>query len=189
MAEKRKDITQAMCDHVKLLIKGGATNKTAGALIGVSATTISRIRTAGYNAEEFRKNNEARREEEKKTGTYACVYTGVIEDKSGIELTPDGPRLKSEQIPGQMAMELPEKKMITVEVQVPEGEPVVLVNEQKIIRFLAGKMDETNKDINKVRADIQASHSEMSRLLYENISMKLDQIYNYLGQIVRRMDK
>lgn len=223
MADKRKDITQEICDQVKFLIKGGATNKKAGAFVGLSATTISRIRTAGYSAEGFRKNNEARREEEKaeykltdpglptlnrfekKDGSYACAYTGEIEDKSGMVLTPEGPLTREElraavrefqdaanQVPGQLAMDLPtekDRKMVTVEVSVPQDEPIVLVNEQKMMRFLAGKLDGINIDINKVRSDIQAAHSEMSQMIFKYVSAPLDKIYDYLGQILRRMDK
>ena len=194
MAEKRKDITQAMCDHVKLLIKGGATNKTAGALIGVSATTISRIRTAGYSAEKFKENNEARRgevkllaapatesavnayfarrEKVKKTGTYACVYTGVVEDKSGIELTPDGPRMKQDQIPGQMAMELP---------TYPQVKETDL---NKLMRFLAGKADALGIFLGKNDRCMR----EMGMAIYQ-INTKLDKLNDNLCQILRRMDK
>lgn len=197
MAEKRKDITQAMCDQVKFLIKGGATNKKAGEFIGVSATTISRIRTAGYNAEEFRKNNEARREEEKllaapiteskvnayfarreeekKTGSYACGYTGVCElPESGIELTPDGPRMKGEQIPGQMAMEL-----LPTQEQAKETTDL-----NKLLRFLAGKTDLLSNQLSKYDRYMREMGIELC-----GISTKLDKLNDNLCQILRRMDK
>ena len=115
MAEKRKDITQEICDQVKFLIKGGATNRKAGSFVGLSASTVSRIRTADYNAEKYRKNNEIRNAEEKKAGTYACGFTGECElPEPGIMLTDEGPVIRKEmqaegnQVPGQMTMDLPQ---------------------------------------------------------------------------------
>lgn len=161
MAEKRKDITQEICDQVKFLIKGGATNRKAGRFVGLSATTVSRIRTADYNAEQYRKNNEIRNAEEKKeAGEYGCVYTGECElPEQGIMLTEEGPVIREElqvtgdQVPGQMKMFF-------------QGEgkpPIPIVDETKLMRFLAGKTGE--------------------------ITTKLDKINDNLCQILRRLDK
>lgn len=185
MAEKRKDITQQICDQVKFLIKGGATNKKAGAFVGLSATTISRIRTAGYSAEEFRKNNEIRNAEEKKAGSYACAYTGEIEDKSGMMLTPEGPLTREElraavrefqdaanQVPGQLAMDLP---------TYPQVKETDL---NKLLRFLAGKTDLLGAQLSKYDRYMR----EMGTVLC-GIGTKLDKLNDNLCQILRRMDK
>ena len=58
---KRTEIDQAMCDHVRILLAGGAGAEQAAAIIGVSEATISRIRRAEVSAEVYRKNKEARR--------------------------------------------------------------------------------------------------------------------------------
>ena len=160
MNRKKPDITQEICDQVKFLIKGGATNRKAGAFVGLSASTVSRIRTADYNAERYRKNNEIRNAEEKKAGTYACGFTGECElPEPGIMLTDDGPVIREElqatgdQVPGQMKMFF-------------QGEgkpPIPIVDETKLMRFLAGKIGE--------------------------VTTKLDKLNDNLCQILRRMDK
>ena len=160
MNRKKPDITQEICDQVKFLIKGGATNRKAGRFVGLSATTVSRIRTADYNADQYRKNNEIRNAEEKKAGTYACGFTGECElPEPGIMLTEEGPVIREElqvtgdQVPGQMKMFF-------------QGEgkpPIPIVDETKLMRFLAGKTGE--------------------------ITTKLDKINDNLCQILRRMDK
>ena len=178
MNRKKPDITQEICDQVKFLIKGGATNRKAGRFVGLSATTVSRIRTADYNAEQYRKNNEIRNAEEKgeykltdpdlpilnrfekKAGSYACGFTGECElPEPGIMLTEEGPVIREElqatgdQVPGQMKMFF-------------QGEgkpPIPIVDETKLMRFLAGKTGE--------------------------ITTKLDKINDNLCQILRRMDK
>lgn len=160
MNRKKPDITQKICDQVKYLITGGATNRMAGAFVGLSASTVSRIRTADYNAEQYRKNNEIRNAEEKKAGSYACGFTGECElPEPGIMLTDEGPVIREElqvtgdQVPGQMKMFF-------------QGEgkpPIPIVDETKLMRFLAGKTGE--------------------------ITTKLDKINDNLCQILRRMDK
>lgn len=160
MNRKKPDITQEICDQVKFLIKGGATNRKAGCFVGLSASTVSRIRTADYNAEKYRKNNEIRNAEEKKAGTYACGFTGECElPEPGIMLTDEGPVIREElqvtgdQVPGQMKMFF-------------QGEgkpPIPIVDETKLMRFLAGKTGE--------------------------ITTKLDKINDNLCQILRRLDK
>ena len=161
MNRKKPDITQEICDQVKFLIKGGATNRKAGRFVGLSATTVSRIRTADYNAERYRKNNEIRNAEEKKeAGEYGCVYTGECElPEPGIMLTAEGPVIRDElqttgdQVPGQMKM-----------LFQSEGKPPIpIVDETKLMRFLAGKIGE--------------------------ITTKRDKINDNMCQILRRMDK
>ena len=183
MADKKVEITQDMCRQAQLMIKGGATNKEAASFLGVSPATVSRIRTANYDPFKYQQNTEARRKEEKVEykltdpglptlnrfvkkagGTYSCVHTGVIEDKSGIVLTPEGPLTREElraaarefqdaanQVPGQMEMDLPTYPQIKE------------TDMNKLMRFLAGKIGE--------------------------ITTKLDKLNDNLCQILRRMDK
>ena len=186
MAEKRKDITQGICDQVQFLIKGGATNKKAGAFVGLSATTISRIRTAGYSAEEFRKNNEARREEEKKTLTdyiskeaIESVKPHYVEDKKHpgtyhLQLTrsDDYAPKNNDQVPGQMAMELP---------TYPQVKETDL---NKLLRFLAGKTDLLGAQLSKYDRYMREMGIQLC-----GIGTKLDKLNDNLCQILRRMDK
>ena len=179
MAEKRKDITQEICDQVKFLIKGGATNKKAGAFVGLSATTISRIRTAGYSAEEFRKNNEIRNAEEKGdkriVGTY---FTPEVAEKLKVpEYKDDGTgtyhlSMPENQVLGQMAMDLPTYP------QIKETD----IN--KLLRFLAGKTDLLGRQLSTYDRYMREMGIELC-----GIGTKLDKLNDNLCQILRRMDK
>ena len=135
MADKKVEITQDMCRQVQLMIKGGATNKEAASFLGVSPATVSRIRSANYDLFKYLQNTDERRikENDKKA------------DKRIAEA------LANYQVPGQMAMVLPEEK----EQQAP-------ADENKMMRFLAGKIGE--------------------------ITTKLDKLNDNLCQILRRMD-
>lgn len=135
MADKKVEITQDMCRQAQLMIKGGATNKEAASFLGVSPATVSRIRSANYDLFKYLQNTDERRikENDKKA------------DKRIAEA------LANYQVPGQMAMVLPEEK----EQQAP-------ADENKMMRFLAGKIGE--------------------------ITTKLDKLNDNLCQILRRMD-
>ena len=161
MADKKVEITNEMCRQAQLLIKGGATNKEAGSFLGVSPATVSRIRSAGYDLFKYLQNTDERRirENDKKVDKRITEALAVA------------------QVPGQMAMVLPEEK--------EQQEPA---DENKMMRFLAGKMDKIIKEIEGGRADIQCSHSEKMKLIWE-ITIKLDKLNDNLCQILRRMDK
>ena len=168
MNRKKPDITQEICDQVKFLIKGGATNRKAGRFVGLSATTVSRIRTADYNAEQYRKNNEIRNAEEKKETEKE---PNRMEDLLAAE---------DNQVPGQMAMDLqPEddgaKEM--AEYLHCEDAPAKKVDIVSFMRLYAGKTGELITWI-----------SEACVLLHRNME-KLDKINDNLCQILRRLDK
>ena len=61
---------------------------------------------------------------------------------------------EEEQVPGQMHMDLDttgaEMKYTTVKVQIPAEEPLVLVNEQKMIRFQAAQVDKLIMKLEKL---------------------------------------
>lgn len=66
MINKRTVIDQALCNHVKLLLAGGARVNEAAEITKVGHATISRIKAAGFDAEVYRANMEAARAKEKK---------------------------------------------------------------------------------------------------------------------------
>ena len=136
MADKKVEITQDMCRQAQLMIKGGATNKEAASFLGVSPATVSRIRSANYDLFKYLQNTDERRIKENDKKTDKRIAEAVA----------------NYQVPGQMAMVLPEEK----EQQAP-------ADENKMMRFLAGKIGE--------------------------ITTKLDKLNDNLCQILRRMDK
>lgn len=115
---ERVNVTQAMCDHAELLLKGGANHKTAARILGISAATVSRIKTAGFSAIVFAQNTERRR----------------IEEREKKEQPAD--KEENTQVPGQLAMDLP------VEHKKEQAE-----EQTKMMRFLAAKFEQMHKDM------------------------------------------
>ncbi|MBO7663884.1 MAG: hypothetical protein J6U01_10990 [Clostridia bacterium] len=66
MKKERTQITQGLCDHVKILLAGGANVNKAAEITGTGHATISRIKAAGFSAETYRKNQLKQKEKEKK---------------------------------------------------------------------------------------------------------------------------
>ena len=177
MSEKRIEITNTLCRQVQLLIKGGATNKEAGELVGVSAATVSRIRTANYDPFKYQQNTEARRKLEENIQKHLPNFISreavenvrpeYVEDKNHpgtyhLQLTKGD---DNDQVPGQMAMELPQE------------EPEKDMNDQaKMMRFLAGKFSDNAGDIRALAQWVV------------KINSTLDKINDNLCQILRRMD-
>lgn len=56
MKKERTQITQELCDHVKLLLAGGANVNKAAEITKTGHATISRIKAAGFSAEVYRQN-------------------------------------------------------------------------------------------------------------------------------------
>ena len=172
MAEKRVEITNVLCRKVQLLIKGGATNKEAGELVGVSAATVSRIRTANYDPFKYQQNTEARRKlevQEESQVADAMDYISPEEQKD------EG------QVPGQLAMDLPQTlppsdlPPETIEKLQELMKETILTAQVKAIM---DKLDDNELKTNKA---IYASA--------DRIGAKLDKLNDNLCQILRRMDK
>lgn len=156
---KKVAITQDLCRMVELMLKGGAQQKEVGERLGISKATVSRIKTAGYDAEQYRKNTTERVEKEnlaEKTEEekqilgirYPLTVEKVEMSEGGVSVTA---RQAEEQVEGQMEMELPLPVTITAEdLQV------------KLMRFQAAQV--------------------------EKILAKLEKINDNLCQILRKMD-
>ena len=56
MKKERTQITQGLCDHVRILLAGGANLNKAAEITGTGHATISRIKAAGFSAEVYRQN-------------------------------------------------------------------------------------------------------------------------------------
>lgn len=106
------------------------TTEQIAAVMGFDATTAGRIvRCGSWEAFCEWKAEKARKEREK--------------NRKAAEKKPAEEPEREPEIPGQMKMDLTgaEQKYTTMKVQIPANEPLVLVNEQKMIRFLAGQID------------------------------------------------
>ena len=78
---KRTEVTQAMCDHARILLAGGAGNTKAAEILGVGESTVYRMKKAGFDAEKYNEAKVNRKQEQ------------AAEEKPA-------------EIPGQMKMEL-----------------------------------------------------------------------------------
>lgn len=67
MKKERTKITQELCDHVKILLAGGANLNKAAEITKTGHATISRIKAAGFDAEVYRQNQLKRQEKPKVT--------------------------------------------------------------------------------------------------------------------------
>ena len=65
MKKERTQITQELCEHVKILLAGGANLNKAAEITRTGHATISRIKAAGFNAETYRKNQQQKKEQKK----------------------------------------------------------------------------------------------------------------------------
>ena len=156
---KKVAITQDLCRMVELMLKGGAQQKEVGERLGISKATVSRIKTAGYDAEQYRKNTTERVEKENMAELteeekqilgirYPLTVEKVEMSEGGASVTA---RQAEERVEGQMEMELPLPVTITAEdLQV------------KLMRFQAAQV--------------------------EKILAKLEKINDNLSQILRKMD-
>ena len=65
MKKERTQITQELCDHVKILLAGGANIDKAAQITKTGHATVSRIKAAGFDAEVYRQNQMKRTEKKK----------------------------------------------------------------------------------------------------------------------------
>ena len=148
---KKVAITQDLCRMVELMLKGGAQQKEVGERLGISKATVSRIKTAGYDAEQYRKNTTERvekeniaelTEEEKQILgiRYPLKVEKVEMSEGGVSVTA---RQAEERVEGQMEMELPLPVTITEEdLQV------------KLMRFQAAQVEKILAKLEKINDNL-----------------------------------
>ena len=128
MAKERLTITQGLCDHIRILLNGGADMQRAAELTGISQATVSRIKAAGFDAGKYAENNERRRaDEQNKKKPRAEELT----DEEYNNLINKIKHSEFDQVPGQLTMDLPKQ----------ESEK----DKAAMMRFLAGKNDENKR--------------------------------------------
>ena len=140
---KKVAITQDLCRMVELMLKGGAQQKEVGERLGISKATVSRIKTAGYDAEQYRKNTTERVEKENLADKAAegiqfplKVEHVTVED-GGVEIVC---RRTEEQVPGQISMDL----------QPAEEQKAEMSDQVKLMRFQAAQVEKITSKLDKV---------------------------------------
>ena len=134
MKKERVVIDQKMCRMVELMMKGGAPTSEIGEQLGISKATISRIKTAGFSAEQYEKNTYMRR----------------INESAGKVLSevkiPD-----NENVQGQMQMDLPvdytEAAKMEREISTEKPE---MSEQHKMMRFVASQVDKVVMKLDQI---------------------------------------
>ena len=134
MKKERVVIDQKMCRMVELMMKGGASTSEISEQMKISKATISRIKTAGFSAEQYEKNTYMRR----------------INESAGKVLSevkiPD-----NENVQGQMQMDLPvdytEAAKMEREISTEKPE---MSEQVKMMRFVASQVDKVVMKLDQI---------------------------------------
>lgn len=132
-AEVGKQITQEKCDVAKFLFRNGNSMKVIAQTLRVNPSTVSKIKTAGFDLKTYLENRKASNrltaENKKKTAEeqpeVIDYTTAPIEGQMEMDLTPE-----------------PEKK--------PE-----MSDSTKMMRFLAGQVGEIVKALNAITEELK----------------------------------
>ena len=155
---KKLDVNQELCRKVQIMLAGAKAKEVAG-LLGISETTVSRIKAAGFDPEQYARNTQKRVEEENKIN-FPLTVEKVEETEDGVKVTA---RQAEEQCAGQISME-----DLQAEAQKPE-----MTDQTKLMRFIAGQMDKRERNAQIYTAEI-ITH--------------MVKIEDYIAQILRKMD-
>ena len=177
--KERAIITPGLIRQVQLMLAGGATGKEVAEITGTSEGTISRIKKAGFDYEQFQKNTEARRKPPRENLWPVEFIRQEMEKQEPEQLELQGGvdyQVKvNEELPGQIGMELePEKPEMSDQV--------------KMMRFLAGRFDLIEKSqalgVAMINENLVKINENMVKATM-SIDRKLSSIWDFLGQILR----
>ena len=131
--KKKEPITQEKCDVAKFLFRNGNSMKVIAQTLRVNPSTVSKIKTAGFDLKTYLENRKASNrltaENKKKTAE---------EQPEVIDYT-------TAPIEGQMEMDLEPEK-----AEKPE-----MSAETKMKRFLAGQVSEIVKALNAITEELK----------------------------------
>lgn len=131
--KKREQITQEKCDVAKFLFRNGNSMKVIAQTLRVNPSTVSKIKTAGFDLEKYLENRKA------------SNRLTAENKKKAAEEQPEVIDYTTAPIEGQMEMDLtpePEKK--------PE-----MSDSTKMMRFLAGQVGEIVKALNAITEELK----------------------------------
>jgi len=131
--KKREQITQEKCDVAKFLFRNGNSMKVIAQTLRVNPSTVSKIKTAGFDLKTYLENRKA-------SNRLTAEHK-----KRAAEEQPEVIDYTTAPIEGQMEMDLtsePEKK--------PE-----MSDSTKMMRFLAGQVGEIVKALNAITEELK----------------------------------
>ena len=178
---KKLDVNQELCRKVQIMLAGAKSGEVAQ-LLGISKTTVSRIKMAGFDAETYKKNTEKRVAEENRGKPeedlrFPMKVEEVIDTGDGILVKA---RQAEEQVQGQISMDdlqaEEQKEYVDLQIRVPKYDSLAIVNEQKLMRFLAGKFDNNAADV-----------AALAQWIVK-VNSTLEKINDNLCQILRKLD-
>lgn len=135
---KRTQVTEELCRAVQLMMAGNPDQKEVARLLGTSATTVSRIKAAGFDYQTFLKNTEARKTE-KQTVSMERINAEIEKVRQA----------EAQEMPGQIRMEIPEKPL--------EAEKPEMSEQVKMMRFIAGQVEKIIEKLDEVLAAVKES--------------------------------
>lgn len=131
--KKKEPITQESCDIARFLLRKGNSLKVIAQTIGCNPSTVSKIKTAGFDLKKYLENRrESNRKTEENRRKAAEAQPAVVD----YTLAP---------IEGQMEMDLEPEK-----AEKPE-----MSAETKMKRFLAGQVSEIVKALNAITEELK----------------------------------
>lgn len=194
MADKRIEITQGLCRKVQLMMNGGAKANEIRNLLGISTATISRIKSADFDAVKYQQNSEKRRVVKK-----ALAPEGVpmlqVPGEEDAELEECAAKLDAMangaegQVPGQVSMF----------EQEDSGDIKALV--RGFMRLYAGKMEDSTKALKEAVNTEGSGVEKLLLTLIEKENRKIEiltgifnrmydigKVCDMMGQVLRKMD-
>ena len=176
MKKERPNIDQALCNHARILMAGGATTGMAADMLGIGKSTVQKMRQAGFDAGKYQQMKQQEKEKAAKA-TVEMVYDQSIAEQYRKEQAAKA----EEQCPGQMMIELPppftDKQKKEMFAKYCEGiNKAAIEKEEKneIYRFIAAMVDKLNRGQAEVMDDL---------------CMKIDKLNDTLSQLVRALRK
>lgn len=189
MDKEHTKIDQKLCDTVRMMMAGkDAKVSQVVELLGISQATVNRIRQAGYSLEQFNKDKSRRNErkkelKEKRAGNTLDTFF-TKEAKEAVINMPL-PETEQEQVPGQICMDLQpaeeqrnsnselEQLLTAINSRMKVTDELlekVIENQSSLLKYIAGKTNLLGGALGKM----------IDRIERQN---------DFLGQILRRMDK
>lgn len=148
--KERVKIDAKLCRQVELMMRGGATQEETAQMTGISATTVSRIKAAGYDAVQFMANNDRRRIMEKDRNADKVIEQ-IMKLKEEAEER-KAMQEEGRELPGQMKLELVYDQSIAEEYKKEQEEK----NDQtKMMRFYAAQIEKVLKKLDILIEEVQ----------------------------------
>ena len=139
---KKLDVNQELCRKVQIMLAGAKMGEVAK-LMGIGKTTVSRIKAAGFDPVQYRKNTTERVEKENLAEKdaegiqFPLKVEHVTVEDGGVEIVCRRPE---EQVPGQISMDL----------QPAEEQKAEMSDQTKLMRFQAAQVEKITSKLDKV---------------------------------------